>query len=106
MYLIHYILTFFLVTTSSCTQTNLIKTAPPDWTKTIAIYQIMPRQFTPQHNLKGIIQELARLRNQYISAISILPIFGTQDVNNAYNPGDPYACSQFRRSVLGRSNLT
>lgn len=95
MHLINYISVLILMVSSSCTQTKLIKTEPPEWTKTAAIYEIMPKQFTPQHNLKGITQELARLRNQYVSAISILPIFTTLDINNAYNPGDPYACSEF-----------
>lgn len=86
MHLINYISVLILMVSSSCTQTKLIKTEPPEWTKTAAIYEIMPKQFTPQHNLKGITQELARLRNQYVSAISILPIFTTLDINNAYNP--------------------
>ncbi|MBK9272117.1 MAG: hypothetical protein IPM48_11020 [Saprospiraceae bacterium] len=61
------------------------------WTQAINLYEIMPKNFTATHDLKGVMGQLKKLRSQFISGIVLLPLSPTEDGSNSFNPGDPYA---------------
>ena len=80
----------------SCGKHKLVSQGPPEWFKTLTIYEVMPKHYSPSRNLSGVTRDLNRLRAQFVTALSILPVMKVQDVDNHYNPGDPYATIDFQ----------
>jgi len=84
-------LAIFFILLFSCGKHKLVSQGPPDWFKSLTIYEVMPKHYSPSRNLNGVTRDLNRLRAQFVTALSILPVMKVQDVGNNYNPGDPYA---------------
>ncbi len=81
---------------NSCTKPQAPN--PPDWVKALSIYEIMPKNFSPSQDIKGIRESLTKIRTLYVSAIAITPLTPNASINSTFNPGDPYAATDF--SVL------
>lgn len=79
----------------SCSNQAELQSKQQDWAKTLNIYEIMPKNYSTSHNLRGVFQNLRSIRSQFISGIALLPLSPTQDGNNSHNAGDPFASIDF-----------
>ncbi|MCC6815943.1 MAG: hypothetical protein IT267_05985 [Saprospiraceae bacterium] len=68
---------------------------PPEWVKTLSVYEIMPKNFSPTQNIKGIIESLTKIRTIYCNAIALVPMTPNDKINITFNPNDPYASLDF-----------
>ncbi|NOT36059.1 MAG: hypothetical protein HOP11_01635 [Saprospiraceae bacterium] len=76
---------------------------PPEWLKTLSVYEIMPKNFSPTQNINGIREALPKIRTVYANAISFTPLTPNDAINTSFNPGDPYAALDYSKldSTLG-----
>lgn len=82
----------FLYLSCEHTQSN---PKTPEWTRNSTIYEIMPRQYSESKNLKGITNELDRIKSFFFNTLVILPLFERDEAGNAYNPVSPFAIKSF-----------
>lgn len=76
---------------SSCQSGKPDPEAFRDWHKALSVYEIMPKNYSETHNLQGVLNDLKRIRSQFITGVALLPLSPTEDGGNNYNAGDPYA---------------
>jgi hypothetical protein len=69
----------------------------------LAIYEIMPRQYSEKRNIDGIREDLPRLQSMFFNAICLQPVLEHDEANNAFNPNSPFALKSFIRldPILG-----
>lgn len=70
---------------------------PPEWIKTLSVYEIMPKNFSPTQNLKGIRESLPKIRTIYVNAIAFTPLTPNDLIVPTFSPGDPYASTDFSK---------
>ncbi|MDY0294188.1 MAG: alpha-amylase family glycosyl hydrolase [Acholeplasmataceae bacterium] len=63
--------------------------------RTMTIYQIFPRQYSPTHDFSGIIDDLDRIRNMGIDIIYLLPIHTIGMKDRKGSVGSPYAIEDY-----------
>lgn len=93
-----YIILIFLF---SCNGFNKKSETPPSWMKALAIYEIMPKNFSPKQNINSIIEDLSKIKMLYVTAISLAPITPCDAINSSYNPNDAYASIDFTELDAG-----
>ncbi|MGQ8366842.1 alpha-amylase family glycosyl hydrolase [Glaciecola sp. 1036] len=73
----------------------LVKVQTPDWSKNATIYQINTRQFSPQGDFKGVIEQLPRIKALGSDIIWLMPIHPIGELNRKGELGSPYAVKDY-----------
>ncbi|MBD2704588.1 alpha-glucosidase C-terminal domain-containing protein [Spirosoma sp. BT702] len=68
----------------------------PEWAKNATIYEINPRQFSPQGNFKAIETQLPRLKELGVDIIWFMPIYPISQLNKQGTLGNPYAVADYK----------
>ncbi|GAB3700816.1 alpha-amylase family glycosyl hydrolase [Spirosoma flavus] len=68
----------------------------PEWAKSATIYEVNPRQFSPQGTFKAIETQLPRLKELGIDIIWLMPIYPVSQQNKQGTLGNPYAVADYK----------
>ena len=67
----------------------------PDWLASAVVYEVFPRAFSRDGNLKAITQRLAELKHLGVEVIWLMPIHPTGEKHKPGPDGSPYAVRDF-----------
>ena len=70
----------------------LVHLTHPEWSKNATIYQINPRQFTPEGTFRAAELQLPRLHDLGVGIVWLMPIHPIGEVNRKGTLGSPYSC--------------
>jgi glycosidase len=67
----------------------------PAWLRDAVVYEVFPRDFSPQGNFNGVTQQLDRLRDLGVTVIWLMPIHPVGKLNSKGSLGSPYAVRDY-----------
>src|SRR6266705_6339972 len=67
----------------------------PDWVRDGVIYEIYPRDFSPEGNFKGITRQLDRLKELGVTILWLMPIHPIGQEKKKGTIGSPYAVRDY-----------
>ena len=72
-----------------------VRLTHPEWSKNATIYQINPRQFTPEGTFRASALQLPRLRDLGVGIVWLMPIHPIGEVNRKGTLGSPYSVKDY-----------
>jgi glycosidase len=67
----------------------------PGWLRDAIIYEVFPRDFSPEGNFNGITRQLDRLKDLGVTVIWLMPIHPVGKLNSKGSLGSPYAVRDY-----------
>ena len=67
----------------------------PDWVRDAVVYEVFPRNFSPEGNFAGITARLDELKNLGVTVLWLMPIHPTGQKNKKGTIGSPYAVRDY-----------
>jgi glycosidase len=67
----------------------------PDWLRDGVVYEVFPRDFSPQGNFKGIVPQLDRLKQLGVNVLWLMPIHPMGKLKAKGTLGSPYAVRDY-----------
>jgi glycosidase len=67
----------------------------PDWLASAVVYEVFPRAFSQEGNLKAVAQRLAELKHLGVDVIWLMPIHPTGEKHKPGPDGSPYAVRDY-----------
>ncbi|HLA72932.1 MAG TPA: alpha-amylase family glycosyl hydrolase [Steroidobacteraceae bacterium] len=67
----------------------------PEWLRDAVVYEVFPRAFSPDGNLKGVTAQLDRLKDLGVSVLWLMPIHPMGKLKAKGSLGSPYAVRDY-----------
>lgn len=67
----------------------------PAWLRDAVIYEVFPRDFSPEGNFNGVTQQLDRLKDLGVTVIWLMPIHPLGKLHSKGSMGSPYAVRDY-----------
>src|SRR5690242_5650130 len=67
----------------------------PAWLRDAVIYEVFPRDFSPEGNFNGVTQQLDRLKDLGVTVLWLMPIHPVGKLHSKGSLGSPYAVRDY-----------